>query len=164
MNTLASWAQQHARALLQEPLPRRWAHVQGVASRARSLAAVLGADADLLEAAAWVHDIGYAPGLAATGLHQLDGARYLRDAQHADAMLCRLVAYQSCAIIEVGERGLANVLPGVRADATGAVQRAAGRRARAGRKAARRETSRLRSRDPVAVGRNPRGARSSWSG
>src|SRR5580692_771257 len=110
MNTLASWARQHARALLQEPLPRRWAHVQGVASRARSLAPVLGADADLLEAAAWVHDIGYAPGLAATGLHQLDGARYLRDAQHAGAMLCRLVAHHSCAIIEAGERGLADVL------------------------------------------------------
>jgi hypothetical protein len=110
MDTLASWAQQLARALLQEPLPRRWAHVQGVAARARSLAAVLGADADLLEGAAWVHDIGYAPGLAATGLHQLDGARYLRDTQHADAMLCRLVAHHSCAIIEAGERGLADVL------------------------------------------------------
>ena len=110
MNTLASWAQQLARALLQEPLPRRWAHVQGVAARARSLAPVLGADADLLEAAAWLHDIGYAPDLAITGLHQLDGARYLRDAQHADAMLCRLVAHHSCAIIEAGERGLADVL------------------------------------------------------
>ena len=110
MNTLASWARQHARALLQEPLPRRWAHVQGVASRARSLAPVLGADAGLLEAAAWVHDIGYAPGLAVTGLHPLDGARYLRDAQQSDAMLCRLVAHHSCAIIEAEERGLADVL------------------------------------------------------
>jgi hypothetical protein len=50
------------------------------------------------------------PGLALTGLHQLDGARYLRDAQHADALLCRLVAHHSCAIIEVGERGLSDVL------------------------------------------------------
>ncbi len=48
--------------------------------------------------------------LAVTGLHALDGARYLRDAQHADAMLCRLVAHHSCAIIEAGERGLADVL------------------------------------------------------
>jgi putative nucleotidyltransferase with HDIG domain len=107
---LASWAEQLARALLQESLPRRWAHSQGVAARARGLAPVLGADADLLEAAAWLHDIGYAPGLAFTGLHQLDGARYLRDAQHADAMVCRLVAHHSCAIIEAGERGLADVL------------------------------------------------------
>ena len=110
MNTQASWAQQLARALLQEPLPRRWAHVQGVANRARSLAAVLGADAELLEAATWLHDVGDAPDLAVTGLHQLDGARYLRDTQHADAMLCRLVAHHSCAIIEASERGLADVL------------------------------------------------------
>jgi len=110
MNMLASWADQLARALLQKPLPRRWAHVQGVADRTRSLAPVLGADADLIEAAAWLHDIGYAPGLTLTGLHQLDGARYLRDAQHADALLCRLVAHDSCAIIEAGERGLADVL------------------------------------------------------
>ena len=110
MNTLAPWAGHLARKLLQEPLPRRWAHVQGVAARARSLAPVLGADADLLEAAAWLHDIGYAPGLAATGFHPLDGARYLRDAQHAGALLCRLVAHHSCAIIEAGERGLADIL------------------------------------------------------
>src|SRR5205809_8106242 len=54
--------------------------------------------------------IGYAPGLATTGLHQLDGALYLRDTQHADAMLCRLVAHHYCAIIEAGERGLADIL------------------------------------------------------
>src|SRR5215468_4600163 len=110
MNTLASWAHHLAGALLQERLPRRWAHSGGVAARPRGLASVLGADADLLEAAAWLHDIGYAPGLATTGLHQLDGARYLRDARHADALLCRLVAHHSCAIIEAGERGLADIL------------------------------------------------------
>jgi putative nucleotidyltransferase with HDIG domain len=110
MNTLASRAEPLARELLHEPLPRRWAHVQGVAALARSLAPVLGADADLVEAAAWLHDIGYAPGLAATGFHPLDGARHLRDAQHADVLLCQLVAHHSCAIIEAGERGLADVL------------------------------------------------------
>jgi hypothetical protein len=110
MNALASWAEHLAQALLQESLPRRWAHVQGVAARARSLAPVLGPDADLLQAAAWLHDIGYAPGLAMTGLQALDGARYLRDAQHADAMLCRLVAHHSYAIVEADERGLADVL------------------------------------------------------
>jgi putative nucleotidyltransferase with HDIG domain len=110
MNTLAPWAEQLARALLHEPLPRRWAHSQGVAARACGLESVLGADADLIEAAAWLHDIGYAPSLTLTGLHQLDGARYLRDAQHADALLGRLVAHHSCAIIEAGERGLADIL------------------------------------------------------
>ena len=110
MNDLASWAEHLAQALLQDSLPRRWAHVQGVAAQARSLAPALGTDAELLEAAAWLHDIGYAPSLVATGLHSLDGARHLRDTQHADVMLCRLVAHHSCAIIEAGERGLADVL------------------------------------------------------
>ncbi len=45
-----------------------------------------------------------------TGLHALDGARYLRDAQHADTMLCQLVAHHSCAIIEAEQRGLADIL------------------------------------------------------
>jgi hypothetical protein len=110
MNTLASRAEHLAQALLHEPLPRRWSHTQGVAARACGLAPVLGADADLLEAAAWLHDIGYAPGLATTGFHPLDGARYLRDTQHAGTLLCRLVAHHSCAIIEAEERGLADVL------------------------------------------------------
>jgi hypothetical protein len=49
-------------------------------------------------------------GLAVTGLHALDGARHLRDAQQADSVLCRLVAHYSCAIIEAEERGLVDVL------------------------------------------------------
>ena len=110
MDTLAAWAQDLARTLLADPLPRRWSHVQGVAARARSLAPSLGPDAGLLEAAAWLHDIGYVPELAATGLHGLDGARYLRDVQHAEPLLCRLVAHHSCAVIEAEERGLAHVL------------------------------------------------------
>lgn len=72
MNELASWAEHLAQALLQDSLPRRWAHVQGVAAQARSLAPALGTDAELLEAAAWLHDIGYAPSLVVTGLHSLD--------------------------------------------------------------------------------------------
>jgi HD superfamily phosphodiesterase len=106
----AHWAAELARKLLEVPLPRRWAHVQGVASQARSLAPILDDDADLLEAAAWLHDIGYAPQLADTGFHPLDGARHLRDVEHADATLCRLVANHSCAILEAEERGLADAL------------------------------------------------------
>jgi hypothetical protein len=45
-----------------------------------------------------------------TGLHALDGARYLRDTQRTHALLCQLVAHHSCVIIEAGERGLADVL------------------------------------------------------
>ena len=40
MQTLAAWAQDLARTLLADALPRRWSHVQGVAARARSLAPV----------------------------------------------------------------------------------------------------------------------------
>ena len=107
---LATWAGDLARRLLAEPLPRRWAHVQGVAARARSLAPILREDADLITAAAWVHDIGYAPGLVDTGFHPLDGARYLRDVEHADERLCRLVAHHTCAQIEATERGLGAAL------------------------------------------------------
>ena len=103
----APWAAALARTLLEVPLPRRWGHVQGVAAQSRSLAPILGDQADLLEAAAWLHDIGYSPELARTGFHPLDGARYLRDVQQADLTLCSLVAHHSCALIEAEERGLA---------------------------------------------------------
>ena len=110
MQMLTAWAEGLARTLLADSLPRRWSHVQGVAARARTLNPSLGTDADLIEAAAWLHDIGYLPEFAHTGLHGLDGARYLRDVQHADPMLCRLVAHHSYAVIEAEERGLADVL------------------------------------------------------
>jgi hypothetical protein len=110
MQMLAAWAVDLGRTLLAETLPHRWAHVQGVAAQARTLEPSLCADADLIEAAAWLHDIGYLPELVATGLHGLDGARYLRDVRHAGPLLCRLVAHHSCAVIEAKERGLADVL------------------------------------------------------
>jgi HD superfamily phosphodiesterase len=106
----ADWAEELARKHLEVPLPRRWAHVQGVAARAQALAPILGEDADLLEAAAWLHDIGYSPELAGTGFHPLDGARYLRDVHQAEPVLCRLVGNHSCAVIEAEDRGLADVL------------------------------------------------------
>jgi putative nucleotidyltransferase with HDIG domain len=108
--TQADWARELARTLLATALPRRWAHTHGVARQARGLAAMLGQDSDLVEAAAWLHDIGYAPDLAITGFHPLDGARYLRDVHNCDDLLCRLVAHHSCAAIEAEERGLAALL------------------------------------------------------
>jgi HD superfamily phosphodiesterase len=71
---------------------------------------MLGADAELVEAAAWLHDVGYSPALVDTGFHPLDGARYLRDVCQAEETLCGLVARHSCAIIEAKERGLAEEL------------------------------------------------------
>lgn len=101
-----SWATATACRLLAEPLPRRWAHTQGVAARARDLAPILGNDAALLESAAWLHDIGYSPEAATTGFHPLDGARYLRDHERADQSLCCLVAHHSYALLEAEERDL----------------------------------------------------------
>lgn len=106
----SDWARQIARKLLQDQLPTRWAHTQRVAAQARSLSAILGENAGLLEAAAWLHDIGYSPRLAVTGFHPLDGARYLRDTEGADSLVCCLVAHHTCAIVEASERGLAAVL------------------------------------------------------
>ncbi|MER6782726.1 MULTISPECIES: HD domain-containing protein [unclassified Streptomyces] len=103
--TLTEWAYALGEATLAEPLPRRWRHCLGVAERARSLAEILGPDAELLEAAAVLHDIGYAPDLAKTGFHPLDGARYLRSVQ-ADERVVRLVAHHSCAWMEAEARGL----------------------------------------------------------
>lgn len=101
-----AWARALTESLLAEALPGRWAHSQGVGAQAETLRAVLGSDADLLVSAAWLHDIGYAPALVATDFHPIDGARYLRDVEHADDMLCRLVAHHTCARVEAEERGL----------------------------------------------------------
>lgn len=100
------WATHIARAELRCTLPRRWAHTQGVANRAAAVGRVLNQDASLLVAAAMLHDIGYAPRLAVTGFHPLDGARFLRDEHRADERLVRLVANHSFALLEAEERGL----------------------------------------------------------
>ncbi|MEU3073919.1 HD domain-containing protein [Streptomyces laurentii] len=106
VTTLAEWAHPLAESLLAGPLPRRWAHSQGVAERARIIAPILGEDAELLEAAAVLHDIGYSPDVVETGFHPLDGARYLRDVARADDRIVRLVAHHSCAWMEAEARGL----------------------------------------------------------
>ncbi|MFF3332282.1 HD domain-containing protein [Streptomyces sp. NPDC002888] len=99
-------ARRVAEAELADALPRRWAHSQGVAAKASEIGRILGKDADLLTAAATLHDVGYAPRLAVTGFHPLDGARFLRDAHGADQRLVRLVANHSFALLEAEERGL----------------------------------------------------------
>jgi predicted hydrolase (HD superfamily) len=89
---------------LAQVLPRRWRHVRSVARRARWTAKRLSLPDDLV-AAAWLHDIGYAPELVETGFHPLDGARYLRRTG-VDEQVVSLVAYHSCAQIEADIRGL----------------------------------------------------------
>lgn len=87
-------------------LAHRWAHVQGVAARAKQIRGHLDEIAgDHLVAAAWTHDIGYAPSVRATGFHPLDGARFLRD-QRFPALTVSLVAHHSGARIEAQIRGV----------------------------------------------------------
>lgn len=91
-------------------MARRWAHVQGVGQRATELTSTVApADRELLVAAAWLHDVGYAPDLVDTGLHSLDGARYLRRNGYPQRLV-GLVAHHTCARIEAAERGLADQL------------------------------------------------------
>ncbi len=105
-----AWAREIGRRVLADALPGRWVHTQGVAAQARVVGPVLGWDTDLIEIAAWLHDIGYAPALAVTGFHPLDGARYLRDREGAVPAVCALVAHHSGAVAEAAERGLSDPL------------------------------------------------------
>jgi putative nucleotidyltransferase with HDIG domain len=97
-------------ACLLEPLRRRWEHVQAVAARASELArAVDDAERETLTAAAWLHDIGYAPAIAHTEFHPLDGARFLRDEGWPPEVV-NLVAHHSGARYEAVERSLTDEL------------------------------------------------------
>jgi len=104
---LVAQATREARRYLDAPaLAQRWAHVQAVAARAAELAATVDeADRESLVAAAWLHDIGYAPALVQTGFHPLDGARHLESAGFP-SRVAALVAHHSGARFEAAERGL----------------------------------------------------------
>jgi HD domain len=105
---LPSWAEQQATALL-AGLGDRWTHVQAVVAQAQQVSAVLAPkDRPYLVAAAWLHDVGYAPRLNRLGFHPVDGARYLR--QQGQARLASLVAYHSGARFEAEERALVKEL------------------------------------------------------
>jgi hypothetical protein len=64
----------------------------------------------LVVAAAWLHDVGYAPPLVVTGgLHPVDGARYLRENGWPE-LVVGLVAHHTGAEAEAEERGLIHEL------------------------------------------------------
>jgi hypothetical protein len=105
---LVAWASEEAERRL-FPLGTRWRHTLGVVQRAKMLAPTAPEDErSTLIAAAYVHDIGYAPELEDTGFHPVDGARWLRDSGHE--RLARLVAHHSGARFEAEERGLVEAL------------------------------------------------------
>lgn len=100
-----------AERLLAEVLPQRWAHTVGVADRAERLSAVLGpVQAETIVAAAWLHDIGYAPGLADTGFHPIDGASHVLRTCPELWSTVELIAHHSGAVFEARERGLGGEL------------------------------------------------------
>lgn len=103
MDTATVWARDSAERLLR-PLGRRWNHVAAVGARAEAIAPAFGEDAEVLVAAAYLHDIGYAPELAVTGFHPLDGGRFVR-AQGHERLAC-LVAHHSGARLEAELRGI----------------------------------------------------------
>lgn len=109
MSEGVEWAAGYAEELLR-PLGDRWAlHTAGVAERARRVGAVVDeCERDVLVASAYLHDIGYAPALAVTGCHPLDGAQRLRELGRE--RLAGLVAYHSGARFEAPLRGLADEL------------------------------------------------------
>jgi HD superfamily phosphodiesterase len=101
---LVAWAEAEAQRRL-APLGARWLHSTGVAARAREITSVVDpADCDLLIAAAVLHDVGYAPELAISGFHPLDGARWLRG--HGHHRLANLVAHHTGASFEAAALGL----------------------------------------------------------
>jgi HD superfamily phosphodiesterase len=84
----------------------RWLHVQGVVELGESIGGILDkVDRAYLIAAAYLHDIGYAPRLGDTGFHPLDGACYVLEL--GDQRLASLVAHHSGARFEAELRGLA---------------------------------------------------------
>jgi hypothetical protein len=62
-------------------------------------------DPDVLTAAAWLHDIGYAEPIVDTGFHPLDGARFL-DRHGWPPRLSALVAHHSGARFVAAAAGL----------------------------------------------------------
>ena len=99
-------AREHAASLL-SPLGNRWLHVQGVVQRAFSVSTLFEEeDQRYLIAAAYLHDIGYAPSLKKTGFHPLDGATYVMQS-FGDERLASLVAHHSEAAFEARLRGYA---------------------------------------------------------
>ncbi|MBV9312939.1 MAG: HDIG domain-containing protein [Pseudonocardia sp.] len=100
----------HVAEGLLAPLGDRWRHTQAVAARAVELSSAVAPDErTLLVVAAWWHDLGYAPEIRVTGMHQIDGAQYLTSMGYP-SRLCALVAHHSAATFEAEERGLSEEL------------------------------------------------------
>jgi putative nucleotidyltransferase with HDIG domain len=107
MSHLVDEARRVAQTHLEVSRPARWQHVTAVAAAAERLAALLDApSSETVVTAAWLHDIGHAPGVRDTGFHALDGARFLSRMRRFPAEVIALVAHHSGADSEAAEHGL----------------------------------------------------------
>ena len=90
-------------------LPLRLAHVCGVAAAADAFRGHFDvATGNCLVAAAWLHDIGYAPSLRVTGFHPVDGALFARR-EGFDELVVSLVAFHSGGPAEARQRGISSL-------------------------------------------------------
>jgi HD superfamily phosphodiesterase len=85
---------------------------RSLAKAGRVAASFSPEDGDALVAAAFLHDVGYAPSLNWLGFHPVDGARFLRGLGR-ERLAC-LVAHHSGARFEAEERGLVDKLAAIR--------------------------------------------------
>jgi putative nucleotidyltransferase with HDIG domain len=105
-----------ARLLAAELLTRlgdggqRWQHTRAVAARVAQAAHLFSRDdAETLVAAAWLHDVGYAPQLNRLGFHPVDGAEHVRQRLGWPAV-AGLIAQHSGARFVAQTRGLLHLL------------------------------------------------------
>ena len=111
MASIVDYAEAVAFDLLADSLSRRCAHTVGVAAAADRFARTLAPHcAERVVAAAWLHDIGYAPDLVAS-FHPIDGAAYVARS-HSSVLsdVVGLIAHHTGAAFEAAERGLENEL------------------------------------------------------
>jgi hypothetical protein len=87
---------------------KRIAHVRGVAEAAKRVTRTGSVGSDVV-VAAWLHDVGYAKSVARTGLHPLDGARYVAELGFSPSVV-GLVAFHTGARFEAAQRGLLDEL------------------------------------------------------
>ncbi len=103
---MVNWAAEQASTLLKRQR-NRWLHVQGVVKIARLMERIFDEeDYAYLIAAAYLHDIGYAPQIKQTGFHPLDGACFVLSSL-GNMRLASLVAHHSEARFEAQLRGYA---------------------------------------------------------
>ncbi|MFD1721369.1 HD domain-containing protein [Amnibacterium endophyticum] len=98
-----------SRELLRED-PQRMAHSAGVAHVVgRTATALALPERDLLVAAAWLHDVGYASPAVRRRVHGVDDA-VRAEAAGMPPLVVELVAHHSCAVLEARRAGVHDVL------------------------------------------------------